>query len=798
MKKINVLFVAFALFSANLFSNETVSNSLAKLLGTNNVGREFYFSCIPAREDTSGNNEIKLYISSGVETMVRVEIVGKGYEKIKKTIPNDIIEFTLSPAIGQPYRKTDSIEPEVDQVWRGAGIHVIADDPIICYCFINNRNYSAGFLNIPVPALGKEYIVSSYADYSDNINMFFPGYVSVTAAYDKTKVRFTLGGSDSSKIAGELITGETSVYNLNNGDVLLIASSGKGSDLSGSKISATKPVAVVSGNYCAFIPDSSEDCDLIEEMLLPTNTWGNEYHVPNFAERKRNSMIKVFAKDSSTKIYRDYNQIGFISTAGGTEGVGYLHMRADEGEPRPIVISGDKPISVTQYNTGQMDDSVGSDPFQLVLTPIEQYQREIVFNTPGILGGFGFTMNYINLCYEATEWGTIPEDLMFAQVEGGEFAWLPLVDMSPSPGQPFEKIDGGKVYYSKQITLPGDGVFKIKAEKPFAAYAYGYSFYSSYAFPTSVALGEITKVDTLPPEPKWTMDCWGYVNNPANPTSKTKYVTDKPDDPENRSNLSTIYLHSDVSYNYKLYYGDFMPCEDPVTIWYMRTIDNTEDAFAAVTFADCAGNDTTLYIHYYAIKLEIIPGEVRFENVEIGETYEKKIWIYNRSENAKPHIHILKLTGNNSGFELTDTNYNEIALPFIFQTLDSIPLILRFTATVDGWHRDTILINDSCCSSEIAPVEAYTEGTGVKEKLGENQILISPNPAQDKLVINNDADIFIEQVKIFDLLSNERVCTIKQSEEGTVINTSNLQNGIYIVQIKTQKSTIVRKFIIQK
>jgi hypothetical protein len=678
------------------FSEEEIKKNLPKMLGANNVGREFYFSFIPCWETPNAGNDLKLYISSGVPTLVTVEVPGKGYFKQKKTIANDIIEFTLAPAIGQPYRKTDRDVPEPDKVWRESGVHVKADDPIICYGVTRYQYTSDGFLCIPVPALGKEYIIASFADPSPNTIQWLPSYSSITAAYDKTKVTFTMGGTDWSKTAGNLMPGQTSTWNLNKGDVLLISGLGSHAEITGSTVQATKPVGVVSGNFCAYIPTNCGCCDVIEEMELPTNSWGTEYHVTRIVNRLKNSIIKVFAKEAKTKVFRDHQQIGFLRTAGGTEQNGYLHMRADEGKVRPVVIGGDKPIGVTQFNCGQQDDNIVSDPFQLVLTPLEQYQREIIFNTPGIRGGYGFPYNYINLCYEATQYGTIPDDLMFAQVIGGQFSWMPLKDLSPVPGDPFEKVAGGKTYYSKTLLLPGDGVYKIKSSTPFAAYAYGFSSYDSYGFPTSVALGDLTKVDTLPPVPEWLMECDGTVN-----VLKTKYVVDKPDDPDNRSNLSTIYMHSDESYNYKLYHGDFMPCETEITSWRLEVVDPTEDAYAVITFADCAGNDTTLFIKYNAVKLSIVPKIKDYGLHSVGQVTDKKFYVVNNSETSPAKMFYLRLKKKDANFSLWDatgTNPLQEEWPqgLEIASQDSFPFIVRFEAKYEGEFWDSIGVGDTC------------------------------------------------------------------------------------------------------
>ncbi|MFC2131643.1 IgGFc-binding protein [Bacteroidota bacterium] len=451
MKQIIGILILLLFFSP-IKAEEVDVASLPKLLGSSNVGREFYFTFIPAWETFHSN--LKLYISSNVRTKVLVEVSGKEYEKIKYTIPNDIIEFTLSSAIGQCYRRTDREPPEPDNVWRNAGVHIVADAPIICYAVARYMYSSDGFIALPLNVLGREYFVASFADpVGSGTLQYLTSYTGITAAYDNTKVRFTMGGNDRSKTASGRVPGETTVWDLDEGDVLLIGALGHHAELTGSRIVASNPVSVVSGNFCAYVPSNCGCCDLLEEMEIPTYAWGKTYHVTPIIERKKNSIIKIFAKEPYTKVYRDNEFLGIIRSAGGTEGVGYLHLRADEGEPRPIVISGDKPISVTQYNTGQKDDGIESDPFQMTLLPEELYQKEITFQTPGIRGGFGFTKNYINLCYESYVTGNLPDDLeiAFYNYTDSVFNWYKLKDTLGGTCKPFIVSDDGKQYYMTTI-----------------------------------------------------------------------------------------------------------------------------------------------------------------------------------------------------------------------------------------------------------------------------------------------------------------------------------------------------------
>ncbi|OGU17143.1 MAG: hypothetical protein A2X61_07910 [Ignavibacteria bacterium GWB2_35_12] len=725
-----LLFTAYRA-TAEDFDLKKLKKELPKLLGSNNVGTEFWLTFIPCWETTGAKNDLKLYISSGVETVVTVEIPGKGYVRQQKTIPNDIIEFTLSPSIGQPYRKTDAQPPEPDDVYTGNGIHVYAEDPIIVYGVTRYLYTSDGYLGVPLSSLGKDYIVASWADPANNDPtspnpQYLTSYTAVTAAYDQTRVRFTLGGTSSTRTAGNMTPGETKQWILYKGDVLLFGSIGKHSDLSGSRIRANKPVSVISGSFCAYIPENTPACDFIIEMELPTHTWGTEYHVTKIIDRLKNSFIKIFPKESGTKIYRDGIQLTSLSTGGGLESTGWLRMRVDQGDPRPIIISGDKPISVTQYNPGQLDDGIYSDPFQLILTPLEQYQREIVFNTPGIKGGSGFTSNYINLVYRAADDGTIPDDLEFAHVQGGVFIWKKLSSIDPNPGQQFSILVNGKKYYCKTITLPGDGVYKIRANDPFAAYAYGFSSFDSYGFPTSVALGDLEKPDTIPPDPIWILECDGTI--------KGATVEDMPRN-NDRSNLSQIILLSEQSFNYKMTYKDFMPGEDASTEWKAWVVDKNRDGRAVIIFTDRRGNDTIITINYYAVKLAIRP-DLDFGMLPIGAVVEKDAWVINESSQSAVMLDSLSLKYNNQGFEVFGLN-----LPYLLQPLDSVPIKVRFTATINGEFRDSVGVGDTCFFNFESLVKANVGSAIINVTYHDFGDVVVNHTANGQIEIRNNGNI---------------------------------------------------------
>lgn len=673
---------------------ERIKSSLPKMLGANNVGKEFYFAIPPCFEDESAGyaNFIKIFITSASRTLVTVDIEGSGYYLAKMTIPNDVIEYNITPVQAQPYTKMGRDPNVPERTFPGRGIHITADQPLVVYVVIRYRYTSDGFLAIPVSSLGKEYIVAGWnvdAMFRAVWNYKLPNICTITAAYNDTRVRFTLGGNSFTKTAGGMKPGESKEFILNKGDVWAVAADTDEGDLSGSKVIANKPIAVVTGNMCNNIPTGNQWCDYTVEMDIPTFTWGTDYHIPIVPGRKYPSIIRIFAKEPNTTIYRNGRQIGQIKQAGGMEGNAYLTMRMGPMDvpPASIVMSGDKPIGVTLYNTGvQEDNYVQSDPFVMVMTPFQQYQKEITFCTPGIMGGQAFAMNWVNLVYETDELGMMSDDFEFARVNAGKFEWVKLKARFPGIDEMFPYAVQGKNFARKTITLPGDGVYKIRSEKLFAAYSFGYDSYDSYGFPTSAALADLEKPDTNCPVPTYVVNCDGSV--------KGAQVKDMPDDDKIRSNLAMIVMDDLESFNYTFKYIPFIAGETRTTSWELTVIDPEKDAQATITFADRVGNDTTIVIKYSAIKLAIEPNRHDFGQLQVGsQKVSQDFNVINLSTTSPVLINEIKLKKNDQNFEL---DLLGVTLPQWLGPQQKLPFKAWFDPMEMGEFIDSIGVGDTC------------------------------------------------------------------------------------------------------
>ena len=481
--------------------------------------------------------------------------------------------------------------------------------PLFCYGVVKFKDRSEGFNVLSASEIGDNYQIAS------NNSPDQPTYVSVVGYYDNTKITFKLGGSDSCYVIkkdGDTIhKGEVLRRSLNEGDVWLIPGLGSNNDLSGSTIYATKPFAVITGNYSAGIPDESSNKNYLIEQELPVNNWGTKYFVSPIFKRKHFSIIKIFAKNPNTQVYADGVPMWTITTPGGNSGVGYIETRAGFETPKPVLISSSEgfPINVVQFNPDDKDDdSFINIPFKMQLEPFEQFTNEVVFATPGVVGDSGFVDNYINIVYKANSDGSIPDDLKFSEVIDGKFSWIPLNAYEINPGMPFfdDKQDvNGRKYYSKTLKLYENGIFSLKANDLFTVTMYGIGKNGAYGFPVSNSSFNLEYQDTLAPVIKFEecccgLDHWGtIIDEPRN-------------NPDKRSNLGLIYMDNANSYNFSFNVDPYIIGIDDSVKWILFVNDDTKNASAHLIFQDKAGNMKDTVINYITVNLKIQESDTDF------------------------------------------------------------------------------------------------------------------------------------------------------------------------------------------
>lgn len=648
--------------------------------GPTNVGRDFWFS-FPANWDvpTATQYYIRLYITSGVETRVRIYVAGAFMKQIT-TKPYDVVTYDFTPVQAQVFTRRDVDPVPPDQVYKNKAIHVEADDPIVVYGMNRTSYTSDGILVLPTNGLGRQYVVASYAAVADGSIQELPSQYMIVAPYDGTTVNI----EHTSRTEGHA-EGERFGINMDKGDVWSSMTRGYNGDQTGVTIYASKPIFVVGGQNCTYIPNLITFCccDHLTETMLPVESWGNFYHAVPFISRLNGDFYRIFAAEDNTTLYVNGSQTAVLSQRGGLEGRGWLEYRAIGRDL--VEFTADKPIYVAQYNTSQAYDGVPSDPFYLVMTPVEQYQTGVTFSTPAA----DFPLNYINLVCDSAAW----YEMEIAQ--GGTENWGKLRSYSGStnPIKYFpSRVNGMKWMGTTILVQPG--TYRIRSPRPFAGYLYGFSAYDSYGYPLSVAVGNRQTPDTVAPIISKTQTCNGTV---------TAITTDLPEDDLVRSNLSTIELDRANSYNYQLNVNRTPPLEPSITVTHRYTlsvIDPALDARAIYTITDAAGNATTDTVIHVAFDVSLEPDPLDFGTLIRGDRSAQTVRITNNA--SRPiDIREVRLKDGGVGFTLLSPTAG-----FTLGPGESIDANIEFHATTGGTFMDSVGVRDSCGLRYLSEVRA--------------------------------------------------------------------------------------------
>ena len=140
-------------------------------------------------------------------------------------------------------------------------------------------------------------------------------------------------------------------------------------DLTGTRITSSKPLSVFSGSDCAYIPRSINYCDHLVEQVPPTVTWGSKFFVASLEGRSSGERIRVLSARAASVAVNCNTNVSvseFQLQSGGS-------FREFEIPINSFCsIESTSPVLVAQYAYSRDSDGVG-DPFMMIISPIEQF-----------------------------------------------------------------------------------------------------------------------------------------------------------------------------------------------------------------------------------------------------------------------------------------------------------------------------------------------------------------------------------------------------------------------------------------
>lgn len=347
--------------------------------------------------------------------------------------------------------------------------HLRSTVPVTVYQF-NPLSYAKGAdfsytndasLLLPTNVWRTRYYAASF----QHISTTNPSELAITAMKDNTTVMFTPKASSAAAQGAPAFTaGSTQPVTLNAGDVLEVASFD--GDYTGSLIDADKPVQLISGHFCADVPETVGYCDHLEESMFPVDTLGTQYviNAPAVTSLPNGKVqfIRVIATGTNTTLTYDPPQAGAPTTI--AQPGDFIEI---QGNLNSFQITADQKVLVAQYMEGQDAGGGTGDPAMTLAVPVEQFRTEYLFHAPT-----NYESNYVDVT--APVGATVMLDgapLVFAPIGTTGYALSRVYPLGAGPNN--------------------DGNHQIQGTMAFGITVYGYGQYTSYWYPGGLDLNTI-------------------------------------------------------------------------------------------------------------------------------------------------------------------------------------------------------------------------------------------------------------------------------------------------------------------
>lgn len=333
---------------------------------------------------------------------------------------------------------------------------------LACFSYSNDAS-----LLLPSTAMTGNYRITGYPGWQ--LASMGP-FVAITGTQNNTSVTVKLSGMGDiiggSGIASANANGQVT-FSLQAGEVAELVGSPYG-DFSGGLVQADKPVQVISGMPCRFIPDETAACDHIEETVFPAETLGRHYFltVPTGpAGAPVGHVVRLYGNVNGTALtYPGGAPAGAPSVINAGQVVDLGIVSQD------FEVLGDHEFAALSFQVGaQFLNSEQGDPAQSIATAVEQYRVKYIFLAPQ-----DYDINFVDVVQPLTAQVTL---------DGAP------VSVSPTP------ISSNYGVARVQLGAGNGGAHVLTSTEPVGIQVLGYGSYTSYQYPGG------SNLDAIAPPP---------------------------------------------------------------------------------------------------------------------------------------------------------------------------------------------------------------------------------------------------------------------------------------------------------
>ena len=434
-----------------------------------------------------------LYISADVNTMGKVDFFD-GFSQHGN--PECFLVRAGSTTIVPAERSINASD-----FIRTKAFHVTTDHPVTVHGLDYFDYGTDGYLALPTAMLGTDYIVLSYRNspsWYDTNHLCGGTQFTVVASENDTHITITpsvtvhsgnsnvppdiamsLGttcvGIVDSRNAGvpyQIVLQQGETYNLINYDDVE-------ADLTGTTITADKPIAVFGVHSFGYIPTGIGYGNQLTEQLTPVNMWGRHFVTMPFAGRLNGDTFRFLAAANATRLAINGKIVASLNR-------GQFYEQIIDG---PAEIMASRPILVAQYANGSDYDDCLGDPSMMLVPSVEQFGGNCALSTPS----FWY--------YADGEVEDIFTDYLNLIVRTNGVGLIQLDDVCV-PASQFQIISNSG-YAGAQLPL-NPGTHHLSAPVPFGACVYGWAPYDAYSFWCGIYSESIesdTKLELTQPTP---------------------------------------------------------------------------------------------------------------------------------------------------------------------------------------------------------------------------------------------------------------------------------------------------------
>ena len=405
-----------------------------------NAGNEFFLGF--SSNNPRGSRTLQLFVTTTESSNVNFMVNASGFSFTGVAVHGSSQIVTLPSTL-----------EVVDGSERNKGVFVKAeeDKSIIVYGLSYSAASSDAFLALPCSQLAQDSY--EYFAVSFETELASKPAILVVACEDNTEVTV---GSNS--------------FSLDRLKTHLTESS---HDLTGTRITSTKPISLFANHECAQVPVGTNYCDHLTEQIPPTTTWGRSFLAASFSGRNTEDIFRVVAAKSSTSVTVNCTTsqpVTYTLSAAGN----WQQFTINRNSFCSITASAS--VLVAQYALGSAADQMNGmrigDPLIMMLPPVEQFSNNYVFNSLQ-----NFTENYVAI-YVAPEY--FQTDQIFVDSTNlTSSQWTPVYCSSGICG------------YITRMQLPTAGdhrLYHLDPDARLGMSVYGWNIDNSYGYPGGLKL----------------------------------------------------------------------------------------------------------------------------------------------------------------------------------------------------------------------------------------------------------------------------------------------------------------------